>query len=98
MSTLDERTDAEESEEEAKVNLAAPETRAAGRWMSAGVPTEKSADFGRSVRRLLRLLEPERPLLVVVGVSAILAAVLNVLGPRVLGEATDTIVDGLFSP
>ena len=101
MSTVDERAGIEPGDlpdgDEPEVNLAAPETRAAGRWMSAGVPTEKSADFGRSVRRLLALLKPEWLRLIIVFGSAIGAAVLNVLGPRVLGEATDTIVDGLFS-
>jgi ATP-binding cassette subfamily B multidrug efflux pump len=96
-STVDERTDAPVDDDEPEVDLAAPETRAAGRWMSAGVPTEKSADFGRSVRRLVRLLRPEWLRLLVVLGSAVGAATLNVLGPRVLGEATDTIVDGLFS-
>ena len=32
--------------------------------------------------------------LVVVAVFAVVSAVLNVLGPRVLGDATDVIVDG----
>jgi ATP-binding cassette subfamily B protein len=66
--------------------------------MSAGVPTERSEDFGRSVRRLLGLLRPEWARLLIVITSAVSAAVLNVLGPRVLGEATDTIIKGLFSP
>ncbi len=33
------------SVEDEEVDLAAPETRAAGRWNSAGVPTERSKDF-----------------------------------------------------
>ena len=98
ISTVDERTDAVADEDEPEVNLAAPETRAAGRWMSAGVPTERSQNFGQSVRRLLGLLRPEWARLIVVIGSAVTAAILNVLGPRVLGEATDTIIDGLFSP
>src|SRR5688500_15365436 len=96
-STVDERPEALADDDEPEVNLAAPETRAAGRWMSAGVPTERSENFGRSVRRLFGLLRPEWARLIVVITSAVTAAVLNVLGPRVLGEATDTIIDGLFS-
>jgi ATP-binding cassette subfamily B protein len=89
----------EETEDDAaKVNLAAPETRAAGRWQSAGVPTERSARFGESVGRLWDLLKPERPILAVVLVAAIASAVLNVLGPLVLGRGTDTIIKGTFSP
>jgi ATP-binding cassette subfamily B multidrug efflux pump len=78
-------------------SLTAPETRAAGRWHSAGVPTEKSKDFGSSVRRLGRLLAPQRSILVVVLVLAVASATLNVLGPRVLGQATDVIVQGVTS-
>ncbi|MEY2454195.1 MAG: ATP-binding cassette, subfamily multidrug efflux pump, partial [Acidimicrobiaceae bacterium] len=87
----------ETHEDEEDLSLAAPETRAAGRWNSAGVPTEKSKDFRNSVRRLAGLLKPERPILVVVAVVAIGSAVLNVLGPRVLGHGTDIIFRGVVS-
>ena len=49
-----------------KVDLTAPDTRAAGRWNSAGMPTERSAQFGTAVRRLFHLLRPERPILALV--------------------------------
>jgi ATP-binding cassette subfamily B protein len=81
-----------------EIDLAAPETRAAGRWNSAGVPTEKSKDFGTAMRKLGRLLGVERLLLVVVVLIAIGGATLNVLGPRVLGRGTDLIVRGFMSP
>jgi ATP-binding cassette subfamily B multidrug efflux pump len=64
--------------------------------LSIGVPTEKSKDFRSSVRRLVQLLGPERPLVVAVVVIAVVTTVLNVLGPRVLGRATDVIVTGVF--
>jgi ATP-binding cassette subfamily B protein len=87
----------DETQEEEELSLAAPETRAAGRWNSAGVPTEKSKDFRTSVRRLAGLLKPERPILFVVAVVAITSAVLNVMGPRVLGRGTDIIFRGVVS-
>ena len=71
------------------VDLAAPETRAAGRWNSAGVPTERSRDFGAAMRRLARLLGADVPVLVVVLVLAVTATVCNVFGPRFLGHGTD---------
>jgi len=80
-----------------KVDLTAPDTRAAGRWNSAGMPTERSAQFGTSVKRLFHLLAPERPILALVAITAIVSAILNVLGPLVLGHATDIIIDGLRS-
>ncbi|MEY2422097.1 MAG: ATP-binding cassette, subfamily multidrug efflux pump [Acidimicrobiaceae bacterium] len=94
MTVLDDKQQHEEDED---LSLAAPETRAAGRWNSAGVPTEKSKDFKTAVRRLAQLLKPERPILFVVAVVAIGSAVLNVLGPRVLGHGTDIIFRGVVS-
>ena len=89
--------DKQEHEEEDDLSLAAPETRAAGRWNSAGVPTEKSKDFKNAVRRLAGLLKPERPILIGVALVAITSAALNVLGPRVLGHGTDIIFTGVVS-
>ena len=88
--------DPAEDDGEQTTNLAAPETRAAGRWQAAGIPTEKSKDFRSSVRRLGRLLAPQRVVLVVIGLVAAVSAVLNVLGPRVLGRGTDVIVRGVI--
>ncbi|MDQ3292915.1 MAG: ABC transporter ATP-binding protein/permease [Actinomycetota bacterium] len=65
--------------------------------MAVGVPTEKSKDFSNAVRRLWQLLAPERPLLVAIAVIALFSTVLNVLGPRVLGRATDVIIQGLVT-
>jgi len=71
------------------------ETRPAGRFQSIGVPVERSKDFGAAVRRLVRLLRPESPMLAVVVVLAMASATCNVLGPRVLGHGTDAIVRGI---
>jgi ATP-binding cassette subfamily B protein len=67
------------------------------RWGTIGVPLEKSKNFGASLRRLARMLSNQWPLLIVVLVTAISSAVLNVLGPRVLGRATDVIFTGVVS-
>ena len=80
---------------EEDIDLAAPETRAAGRWHSAGVPTEKSKDFGAAVRRLSRLLGREWRTVTAIAVLAVSSTVCNVLGPRVLGRGTDVIVRGV---
>ena len=79
------------------VDLAAPETRAAGRWHSAGVPTERSRDFGTAVRRLGRLFRPEWPAVSVVVLLALVATGCTILGPRALGRATDLIVRGVVT-
>ena len=97
MTVTDGRPPGDESPDDdaPKIDLTAPDTRAAGRWNSAGMPTERSAQFGTAVRRLFHLLGPERIILGLVAVTAIVSAILNVLGPRVLGHATDIIIDGL---
>src|SRR5947209_3499035 len=80
--------------QEEEIDLSAPETRAAGRWNSAGVPGERSKDFKNAVRRLLRMMGPMRVVLGLVLVIAVASAVLNVFGPRVLGHGTNLIVEG----
>jgi ATP-binding cassette subfamily B protein len=63
----------------------------------AGRSTEKSLDFKGSSRRLLRTLRPERAL-AALGVALATASVtLSVLGPRILGQATNLIFSGLIS-
>jgi len=63
----------------------------------AGRPTEKSLDFKGSSLRLIRTLRPWR---VLVAISFLLAAVsvtLSVLGPKLLGDATNLIFSGVIS-
>jgi ATP-binding cassette subfamily B protein len=62
---------------------------------SAGIPLEKSLNLKLSVKRLVRRMGPERPLLFVVISLAVVSVVLVVLGPKVLGHATDLIVSGI---
>ncbi len=88
MTTVDDRKD------EPLRNIDPQETRPAGRWNSAGIPTEKSKEFRVVVRRLARLLMDEQAKLLLVAVTSVTGVVLNVFGPRVLGHGTDVIIDG----
>jgi ATP-binding cassette subfamily B protein len=63
----------------------------------AGMPTERSDNFGATLRRLGEILGREMPLLVLVLLLAVGGVVLVVLGPRLLGQATDIIVTGITS-
>jgi ATP-binding cassette, subfamily B, multidrug efflux pump len=67
----------------------------AGRMMTAGMPVEKSANFNVSAKRLIRRLQPERTRIVSVIVLAIVATAMSVIGPRVLGRATNIVFEGL---
>lgn len=88
VTTVDDRKD------EPLRNIDPQETRPAGRWNSAGIPTEKSKEFRVVVRRLARLLMDEQAKLLLVAVTSVTGVVLNVFGPRVLGHGTDVIIDG----
>ncbi|GAB2837672.1 ABC transporter ATP-binding protein [Actinocorallia aurea] len=81
--------------EENKPAPAAPR-HGPGAWM-AGPSMEKSADFTGSAKRLLRDMRPERALIILGSVLGAISVILTVLGPRVLGEATDLIFDGAVS-
>jgi ATP-binding cassette subfamily B multidrug efflux pump len=66
------------------------------RWQGGmmGVPVAKSKDFRGSFLRLLGRLRPEAPKIVGVFLLAIVSVTLSVLGPRILGNATDIIFNG----
>jgi ATP-binding cassette subfamily B protein len=60
-----------------------------------GAPAARSKHFGRSFRRLLAELLPERARILVVLGFATLSVILAVIGPRLLGEATNVLFEGL---
>jgi len=66
------------------------------RWASFGMPLERSKDFRGVLRRLVWRLRPEFLRLGAVVVLALVSVVLLVLGPRMLGRATDVLVRGLL--
>ena len=63
--------------------------------MGMGMPVAKSKDFRTSFLRLLRELRPERRWVFLVVVLAIVSVVLAVIGPKLLGEATNVIFEGV---
>ncbi|MDQ6782044.1 MAG: ABC transporter ATP-binding protein/permease [Actinomycetota bacterium] len=62
---------------------------------AAGMPVERSKDLTTSTRRLAHRLSPERLGLLTVAVLAVGSVGLSVLGPRILGRATDVIINGV---
>ncbi len=61
-----------------------------------GVPTDTSQDFAAGARRILGLLRPERLVVWTTVVLAVGSVVLNAIGPKVLGRATDLVFAGSF--
>jgi ATP-binding cassette subfamily B protein len=95
MTILDD-PDARNAIDEEDVDLSAPENRPVGRWgPSIGVPTERSKDFGRAVRRLAAMLGRDGGVLIFVFIAALISTTLNVLGPRVLAHGTNLIIQGV---
>ncbi|TQK44468.1 ATP-binding cassette subfamily B protein [Streptomyces sp. SLBN-118] len=64
-----------------------------GRMMMG--PVERSMDFKGSGKRLLRQLAPERMTLWVMLAAAVLSVSFNVVGPWILGRATDLVFAGV---
>ncbi|MEC4015667.1 ABC transporter ATP-binding protein [Streptomyces sp. H27-D2] len=61
-----------------------------------GQPTERSMDFRGSSRRLLATLRPERAIIAFALLLATCSVALTVLGPKILGHATDLIFAGVI--
>jgi ATP-binding cassette, subfamily B, multidrug efflux pump len=65
------------------------------RMLGGGMPPAKSLDFRGSSRRLLGMLRPERAAVAAVILFGVASVTLSVLGPKLLGHATDIIFSGV---
>ena len=90
MSTENETTD----EKKPAQHMPGSELRTA-RMSTVGMPVEKSENFSETSRRLLRLMAGEKYLVILIMFLAVISVALVVLGPRILGHATDILFDGL---
>ncbi|WP_411073542.1 ABC transporter ATP-binding protein [Streptomyces sp. cmx-4-7] len=66
-----------------------------GRMMAGGGPDQRSMDFKGSGKRLLGQLAPERGALWVMLIACVLSVAASVVGPKILGRATDLIFAGV---
>ncbi|MFT4029722.1 MAG: ABC transporter ATP-binding protein [Protaetiibacter sp.] len=95
------------SDDETRAGTAAPASRAAparrpgpgggGPFGGAGMPAEKAMSFGPSAKRLAGRLRPERLGVVLVILLGTIGVILSVIGPKVLGQATNLIFEGVIS-
>src|SRR5438105_15641617 len=60
-----------------------------------GPPPAKIHDAGRTLRQLLGRLRPELPLIAIVVLLGTGSVVLSVIGPKIIGNATNVIFDGI---
>ncbi|MFG3345239.1 ABC transporter ATP-binding protein [Streptomyces sp. NPDC048018] len=63
--------------------------------MAGGGPDSKSMDFKGSGKRLLKQLAPERRSLWLMLVAGVLSVAASVVGPKILGRATDLVFAGV---
>ncbi|MEV6796344.1 ABC transporter ATP-binding protein [Streptomyces sp. NPDC051320] len=66
-----------------------------GGRMMAG-PVEKSTDFKGSGKRLVRMLAQDRPALFTLLTALVGSVALSVVGPKILGRATDLVFAGII--
>ena len=86
-------TTASLEDDETLMRTSGPNTAQRG-WNAGAIPMERSAKFGESVKRLFEVLGRERIRLVLVALCAVGSVTLNVIGPNILGHATDLIIYG----
>jgi|HubBroStandDraft_1064217.scaffolds.fasta_scaffold03169_2 ATP-binding cassette subfamily B multidrug efflux pump len=71
-------------------------SRGPGAFMG-GMSTEKALNFSGSSKRLLRMLAPQRALMVGALAMGVTSVAFSVVGPKVLGNVTNLIFDGYIS-
>jgi len=87
-------TENETKEEKPAQHMPGSELRTS-RMSTVGMPVEKSENFSETAQRLIRLMADEKYLVILVMFLAVVSVALVVLGPRILGHATDILFDGL---
>jgi ATP-binding cassette subfamily B protein len=80
----------------APANRPAPQGGFGARMLGGGMPPAKPLNFRVSSRRLLGMLRPERPTILAVLAFGVASVALSVLGPKLLGHATDLIFSGVI--
>lgn len=62
-----------------------------------GMPVEKAKDFKGTLKRLITYLRPHKVQLVSVLIMAIISTVFSIVSPKIMGEATTTLFDGIMA-
>ncbi|MFF4499686.1 ABC transporter ATP-binding protein [Streptomyces sp. NPDC001401] len=67
-----------------------------GRMMAGGGPDQRSMDFKVSGKRLIAQFKPERLTICLLLFCVVVSVGLNVVGPKILGKATDLVFAGII--
>ncbi len=68
-----------------------------GGWGAMGRPVEKPRNFKATALRLLGYFKPQKFLLAVVFITAIIGTIFNIVGPQILGLATTKLAEGVVA-
>ncbi|WP_097027040.1 ABC transporter ATP-binding protein [Clostridium peptidivorans] len=61
------------------------------------MPVEKAKDFKGTLKRLIKYLMPRKFNLIVVFITAIISTIFSIAGPKIMGNATTKIFEGLMA-
>lgn len=61
-----------------------------------GMPVQKAKDFKGTLKRLIQYLKPHRVKLIAVFVAAIISTVFAIVSPKILGNATTKLFEGIM--
>jgi ATP-binding cassette subfamily B multidrug efflux pump len=65
--------------------------------MGLGIPVQRAKDFKGTLRRLLGYLRPYKVQLIIVVLMAVLSTLFSIVGPKIMGNATTKIFEGLIA-
>ncbi len=67
-----------------------------GRMMAGAGPDNRSMDFKKSGKRLIEQFRPERVTIITLVLCVVVSVALSVIGPKILGRATDLVFGGII--
>ena len=65
--------------------------------MGGGMAVQKAKNFKSSGKRLVESLKPQKHKIVMVFITSIISVLFSILSPKILGKATDSLVEGIKS-
>lgn len=74
-----------------------PGGRMMGGMGRAGMPAAKAKDFGATVRKLLKYLNPYKFTIAIVIAAALCSTIFSIVGPKLLGKVTTKLIEGLIA-
>lgn len=74
-----------------------PNQRGGGPGGAIGRPVEKAKDFKGTIKKLVSYLKPHKRSLFFVFLFAIMSTVFTIVGPKILGQATTLLVEGVMA-